>query len=201
MPSKKTLNAENLAALGAARLAELLMEISTGDAVIKRRIRLELLDAAGPREVAHEIRKRLITIGKARGFVDWTKNAALAADLAIQREMIVNKVAPHDPATALDLMWRFMALAGSVFERCDDSNGRVGDVFRTACDDLCNIAAAASPDPVDVADRAFEALCANDYGEFDHLIEGLAPTLCRTRSRAPEGAHDRLWPHACVGRS
>jgi hypothetical protein len=42
MASKTALNAGNLEALGASRLAELLMEISKGDAAIKRRLRLEL---------------------------------------------------------------------------------------------------------------------------------------------------------------
>jgi hypothetical protein len=42
MASKKTLNARNLEALGARRLAVLLIEIGTGDAAAKRRLRLEL---------------------------------------------------------------------------------------------------------------------------------------------------------------
>jgi len=37
---KKTLNAKNLEALGAERLAELLIEISAGSAAAKRRLRL-----------------------------------------------------------------------------------------------------------------------------------------------------------------
>ena len=46
--SKKTLNHANLAALGADRLAHLLMEVSTGSADIKRRLRLELSHNLGP---------------------------------------------------------------------------------------------------------------------------------------------------------
>ncbi len=42
MASPKTLNATNLSALGAARLAELLLELAQGDAAMKRRLRLEL---------------------------------------------------------------------------------------------------------------------------------------------------------------
>jgi hypothetical protein len=42
MPSEKTLNAKNLAALGAKRLADLLLEVTAGDAAAKRRLRLEL---------------------------------------------------------------------------------------------------------------------------------------------------------------
>lgn len=111
MASKITLNAKNLEALGAARLAELLIEISTGDAAIKRRLRLELAGAASPAEAAREIRKRLATIAKARSFVDWQKHGAFIADLEAQRRAILDTVAKTDPAEALDLMWRFMALA------------------------------------------------------------------------------------------
>ena len=42
MATKTTLNAKNLEALGTRRLAELLIEISTGSAAHKRRLRLEL---------------------------------------------------------------------------------------------------------------------------------------------------------------
>jgi hypothetical protein len=180
MASKKTLNAKNLEALGAERLAELLLEISGGDAALKRRLRLELAGAAGPAEVAREVRKRLATLAKARSFVDWHRQAAFVADLDTQREAIVTRVAKGDPTEALDLMWRFMVLAGPCYERCDDSNGRVGDVFRTACDDLGPLATAARPDPANLADRTFDALCENDYGQFDDLIESLAPALGMT---------------------
>lgn len=51
MASNKTLNAKNLEALGAARLAELLIEVSIGNAAAKRRVRLELAGAQSPGEV------------------------------------------------------------------------------------------------------------------------------------------------------
>lgn len=50
MAPKNTPNAQNLEALGAKRLAELLIEISSGDAAAKRRLRLALADTAGPPE-------------------------------------------------------------------------------------------------------------------------------------------------------
>jgi hypothetical protein len=177
MASKKTLNAKNLEALGAERLSALLIEISTGNAAAKRRLRLELAGAQSPAEVGREVRKRLTTIARSRSFVDWQKRKALVEDLDMQRRAIVENVAKHDPGDALDLMWRFMALASSVFERCDDGSGTVGDVFRSACGDLGGIAEAASADPITLADRAFQALNANDYGQFDGLIETLTPAL------------------------
>ncbi len=126
MSSKKTLNAKNLEDLGAERLAELLIEISSGNAASKRRLRLELAGTLSPAEVAREVRKRLSTIARTRSFVDWQNQKALVEDLETQRRAIVDQVGRADPAEALDLMWRFLELANRVFERCDDSK-RDGD--------------------------------------------------------------------------
>ena len=70
MASKKTLNAKNLEALGAQRLAELLIDLGTANAAVKRRIRL-VAGAQSPGEVANEVRKRLTTIARSRSFIDW----------------------------------------------------------------------------------------------------------------------------------
>jgi hypothetical protein len=177
MASKQTLNAANLATLGAGRLAELLIEISNGNAAAKRLLRLELAGAEGPALLAKEIRKRLATIARSRGFVDWHNQKALVTDLDAQRRAIVDQVARRMPAEGLELMWRFLDLAGSVFRRCDDSNGTVVGIFRTAVADLGKIAQSASPDPKQLADRAFETLTQDDYGQCNDLIQVLAPAL------------------------
>lgn len=177
MASKKTLNAENLEALGARRLAELLMDIAEGNAATKRRLRLELTAREAPETMAAEVRKRLAQIARARSFADWRKVRDLAADLEAQRRAIVDQIAKRDPAEALDLMWRFMDLTEAVHERCDDSNGEIGDVFHNACRDLGPLTQAAKPDPVALADRVFTALNENGYGQYDHLIELLSPSL------------------------
>ena len=101
MASSKTLTAKNLEALGAARLAELLIEVSSGDADLKRRIRLELAGASGSAEVAREVRKRLTTLEKSRSFLEWNKIKAFAADLETQVNAIVNVIARSDAGEAL----------------------------------------------------------------------------------------------------
>jgi len=53
----------------------------------------------------------------------------------------------------------------------------VGDVFRAACQDLGTIAAKAKPNPVNLADRVFAAVQANDYGVFDGLVTVMLPAL------------------------
>lgn len=181
MASKTTLNARNLEALGATRLAELLIELSTGDAAAKRRLRLELAGMTGTEDVARQIRKRLTTIAQSRSYVDWQKRKALVKDLDTQRRAITEHVAKDDPAEALELMWRFLGLASSVFERCDDSSGTVSAVFEQAVTDLGEIATAAQPEPARLADEVFQALTDNGYGQYDDLIGVLAPAL------GPEG--------------
>ena len=166
MASNRTLNASNLEALGAARLAALLMEISEGNAAAKRRLRLELAGARSPAELLKEIRKRLATIARSRSFVDSQSRQVMVDDLEAQRRAIADHVAKSMPAEGLDLMWRFLDLAGPVLGRCDDSNGTISDIFQTAVGDLGEIAGSARTDPNQLGDQVFNALMRNDYGQF-----------------------------------
>ncbi|WP_375429656.1 DUF6880 family protein [uncultured Sphingomonas sp.] len=177
MASIKTLNAKNLETLGSKRLAALLMEVATGNAGIKRQLRLALAGEAGPADAAREIAKRLATIAKARSLIDWHKVKPLAADLAAQHGAIMNLVAPHDPGAALDLLWRLAACAEPVFARSDDGSGRLADVFRAAVKDFGPVANAARIDPAVLAERAFEAVQDDGYGTYDGLVDTLAPAL------------------------
>ena len=177
MASKKTVNLENLAALGSQRLATIILELSEGDAEIKRRLRLELAAEVGGDAIAAEIGKRLTALRTARSFIGWEKSRDFAKDLDTQRMMIADRVTQTRPDLALDLIWRFMDLADPVLGRVDDSNGNIGDVFRAACANLCEIAAKATPNPVHLADRVFDALLANDYGVFDDIVESILPVL------------------------
>lgn len=177
MAAKKSLTAKNLEVLGVERLAALLIEISEGDAIIKRRLRLELAGQESPREVGKAIRKRLAAIERSRSFVDWQNRRPLVDDLDMQHRAIVDPLAKADPAEALDLMWRFLALENGIFDRCDDSSGIVSGVFHGAVASLGRIAEAAQADPRDLAERALQALLQNGYGQYDALIAALKPAL------------------------
>jgi hypothetical protein len=180
MPSETTLNAKNLAALGAERLAELLLDVTAGNAAAKRRLRRELASRGGG-DVTGAIRKRLVSIAKSRSFVDGRKVREVAHDLDAQREGIAAHVAAASPREAFDLLWRMLEMAPSIYERCDDGNGSIGSVIASAWDDLGAIAAQPGQ-PVDaLADRVFAAVCTNDYGQFDGLISLMA------RPRGPDG--------------
>ena len=177
MASKTTLNAKNLETLGAARLADLLIEISTGSAVAKRRLRLELAGAQSPKEAGRAVAKRLTSIARARSFVNWQNRKPLVTDLQSQLRAIKEQIAPTDPAGALALAWRFMQVATPLFERCDDSSGIVIGVFHDGCALLGEIALAAGAQPELLADAVVEALRDNGYGQYDGLIAILTPAL------------------------
>ncbi|MCY4405116.1 MAG: hypothetical protein OXC15_02010 [Rhodospirillaceae bacterium] len=177
MATKRTLNAANLEAVGARRLAELLVGIASGNRAARRRLRLELAAVEGPEALADEIRERLATIGRSRALLDWRKRRELAADLEIHRETIAERVAEVDAAEALELMWRLTELANPTRERCEDYEQMVIAVFRAAVADLGEIARAAGADPLRLADRAFEAATRNRHGQYNELIAVLAPAL------------------------
>ncbi|ARM90504.1 hypothetical protein RHEC894_CH04267 [Rhizobium sp. CIAT894] len=177
MAAKTTLNAKNLEALGAQRLAELLIEISTGSAAHKRRLRMELAGNHGSAEVAREVRKRLASIARARSFIEWHKVKAVNADLETQRSTIVTVVAADDPKEAFDLIWQFLAVAHTIFERSSSGDSVFIETFHQACADAGVIASAASIGVDILADKVFDALQDNDHGQYDPLIAEMVPAL------------------------
>jgi hypothetical protein len=179
MAAKKTVSVatDNLVRLGAERLAGILLDLAGEQPGIKRRLRFELAGEAGGEMIAAEMNKRITTLRSARSFVDWQRRADFVRDLDLTRTTIVERVGQSRPDLALDLIWRFMALAEPVLNRVDDSNGSVGAVFHAACEDLGALAVKARPDPVVLAEHVFAAVMKNDYGEFDGLIPAIFPAL------------------------
>ncbi|EJB04990.1 hypothetical protein Rleg9DRAFT_3854 [Rhizobium leguminosarum bv. trifolii WSM597] len=177
MAAKTTLNAKNLETLGAQRLAELLIEISTGSAAHKRRLRMELAGDQGSAEVAREIRKRLASIARARTVIEWHKVKKINADLETQRSAIVTVVAADDPKEAFDLIWQFLAVADSIFHRSNSNDIAFTETFHQACADAAVIASSAGIDIDVLADKVFAALQDNDHGQYDPLIAEMVPVL------------------------
>lgn len=179
MAASPPLNARNLEKLGATALAELLIEVATGHATIKRRLRLALADLSGPEAIAAQIRKRLATVAKARSALDWRQLRALAADLATQHAAITGPLAAADPAGAHDLLWHFLTLADRLYARTDDGGGRLHDLFAAAAADLAPLAQAARVTPAALIDRMVDALTGPQHGQHDGLVAVLAPLIGR----------------------
>ncbi|SIO39118.1 hypothetical protein SAMN05444722_1841 [Rhodovulum sp. ES.010] len=175
--ARKTLNKENLAALGAETLADLLLEVTRGNRARQQRLRLELSARAGPMDVARDIRKRFAQLRRASGFISWQRQRAFARELSDLVDLIATRVAPDAPGEAFDLLWTFLQLAPNIHERTDDSNGVIGGVMDDAMAAIADLAPRLDLDPGALADRIFEALRDNGYGEFDGAIPALAEAL------------------------
>ncbi|MDT8329184.1 MAG: hypothetical protein RQ750_17750 [Roseovarius sp.] len=175
--SKKTLNQANLEKLGAEKLAALVMDLVQGSAPLQRRARMELSAAQGPREVAADLRKRFASLRRSTSFVDWRKQRALVKDLEGLLAMIETTIAPHDANDAFELLWSFLQLAPSIYERTDDSNGTVGGVMSDAVALIAQISPAISKDQTALAERILDAVADAGYGEFDGIIPATAEAL------------------------
>lgn len=179
MASKTTLNAKNLEALGATHLAELLMDISEGNANAKRRLRLELAGSESPGKLTNEIRKRLMAIGAATANVGWRSLKGFRGDLNTQRRLIAEQVLTASPQDAADLMWQFIALGDAVIERTSDASGGVVEIFQEACQNISTIVAADKPDIEPLLRHIALSQIHNTYGQNDQIIALLATNLDR----------------------
>ena len=66
MASKNTINLDNLASLGADRLAAILVQLADDNADVKRHLRLELAAQMGGETIAAEIGRRITAVRSAR---------------------------------------------------------------------------------------------------------------------------------------
>ncbi|MDP1598893.1 DUF6880 family protein [Phenylobacterium sp.] len=175
--SRKTLNTPNLIALGAERLAAVLMDVADGDPSLKRRLRMELASEVGADHLATEIAKRLTAIEDRRSRVHWRSYKAFARDLELQRSMIVGPLAEKDPALALQFLWRFLAMAEGLFSLVDDGRGQIEEAFRAGVAAAGDIAARAHPEPVAMADQVVALLAADSEQILGDLVSSLIPAL------------------------
>jgi hypothetical protein len=184
MPTKKAgsraqvLSVEALERLGARRLAELLMGQADGDPAVARSLRLALAEMEGKGRLGAEVEKRLRTIGRSRGFIEWDKVRLLARELDGLRETIAGPLAASDPHAAVAQMRHFLDLASGVFERSDDSSGMLGGVFREAGADLGRIwALLPGHDPIALAGELLALQDSDGYGVMDELLGAASPAL------------------------
>lgn len=169
---------EAIEALGPARLARLVLAQAERDAVFARAVRMELTAKNDSGALAHEIDKRLKTIRRSRGFVEWDKVGPLARELDQLRETILGPLAETSLSEAIGSMKLLLSLAEPVFERSDDSSGSLGAVFRQGGEDLGRLWAQADAPNVEQLAGAILMLIEGDgYGVFDELPDAASPAL------------------------
>ncbi len=175
--SRKTLNEPNLVALGAERLALVLMQSADEDPGLKRRLRLELAAAVGAEPLAAELEKRFATIETRRSRLHWRKYRAFVHELDVLRALIAEQLAEHDAGVALESMWRLLSLVRPVSHQSLDTKGEIAAVFLAAVADLASLIRKAKPDPDLVAGRIVETLQADVRETLGDLAGAVVPAL------------------------
>ena len=180
MTGNKAITPEGLKKLGPKRLAELLAEACKNDQPLRRKVEILLASKQGVDKLESAIAKRIATLARARGFVDWREVPTLAAELAALRDGIATELGAKDPQAATALLWRFLDLANSTLGRVDDSSGRIGDEFHWAADELGTILSRVPQlDRLALADQVHASLAKDGYGFIARIIasgaEGLGP--------------------------
>jgi hypothetical protein len=177
MATTRKITLEALTKLGARKLAELLLAEAAGNRQLKQALNLAISAKQGPIALGESLRKRLLTLANSSSMLSYERGRETIAELDHLRTTITETVGDKDPGLALELLWRFLELHPSIFERIDDSSGRVGSVFRAACDDLGPLAERAQVQPLALAATAFEKVTNNGYGIYDGLVMSLAAAL------------------------
>ena len=164
--SMKSERKQKLIDLGADVLADALLEIA-----IQSEAADDLIDLliATPMENVLRFKKRLASLKRSRRFIDWRESSGFAREL----EMLLQglKVGVTEPLLGIELIAAFYEIDKSVFERCDDSNGHVGDVFRYEAKDLFLEYACRCKNKKKIADILLKLNRKDDYGIRDTLID------------------------------
>jgi tetratricopeptide (TPR) repeat protein len=120
--------------------------------------------------------KKAVTAAKNRRTMFWRSQAP---DLAGMLDQALGqlKQSVHDPQAGVDALIDFYKRDAAIFERCDDSFGSVGDVFRMSAADLFVVYAKRCPDKDKVSQQILDVQEGDDYGVRDTLIDNASKYL------------------------
>ncbi len=176
---------DKLIALGPEKLADALLEMAGNydevDNLVDRLV-------ATPTEKVKRFKAKLNGLKRSRRFIDWKEAGSFARELEGLLADLEESV--EDGKTGVELVARFFECDRAVFERCDDSSGMVGDVFRYDANKLFTRFAAKCTDKKWLAKCIIKLLGSNDYGARDYLLESAAEFLPQKNLRK---LADQLW--------
>jgi len=157
---------QKLIDLGAERLAHALLEIAAlndaADDLVERLI-------ATPKENIQRFKKKLAGLKRSKRFIDWRGASGFARDLTMLLQDLKSGVS--DPLTGVEMVAAFYETDEDIFERCDDSGGAVGYVFRHDAKEVFGAYALRCADKPKVADIILNLNRKNGYGVRDALID------------------------------
>ncbi|MCT4608809.1 MAG: hypothetical protein N4A70_06340 [Pelagimonas sp.] len=181
MARKPALSLEKLSELSPEKLAQLVLEEAERNATFRRQVKAALAGKSGPAGIAKLIDRRLSGLERAKSFVEWDKARTFRNDLQSLVDTIRSELAPEAPHLAIDRLIRFIATHEQVFERVDDSSGRVQDVYYLAISEVGTLSdklnaedASLLPDKIVVrlGETTHGYLCDIANAVIPHLPEG-----------------------------
>jgi len=110
----------------------------------------------------NSFKTRLAALKRSKRFLFRGESGALARELEDMLEELKREVS--EPRAGLDALAAFFKADKAVFERCDDSNGYVGDVFREIAPELFSFYAKQYDDKKWLADLIFKLYADDDNG-------------------------------------
>lgn len=125
--------------------------------------------------VDKELKARLSALKRSRRFVRWGESAALARELRELLQQIEAEV--EDAKAGCTLVADFYTTDRSVFDRCDDSSGHVGDIYRYDACELFVSYAKRCTDKSWIAKLLLKTSLKDDYGVRDALVKSAVDFL------------------------
>ncbi|HDL85814.1 MAG TPA: hypothetical protein ENH11_05775 [Candidatus Acetothermia bacterium] len=156
---------ERLIKLGAPRLADALIYISSYTKGGTEYVQAMLLT---PDEAEKRFKSKLSGLKRRRKYVGWNE----AQDFALELKLIIASLREGmpKPKRGLQLVADFFSLDGRILDRCDDSSGEIGYVFRFDARNLFISYASRCSDKRFVSDLLLKLYEHDDYGVRTELV-------------------------------
>ena len=163
---------QRLIDLGAEALADALLDLADRYAAVDDLVERMI---ATPKGSVKQFNSKLAGLKRARRFIDWRESSSFARELQDLLQDLQAGV--DDPRLGAELVVAFYETDQKTFERCDDSNGSVGDVYRHHAKELFLDYACRCADKDWLRDLLLRLMQQDDYGVRDALIHGAAKFL------------------------
>ncbi|MBL4763550.1 MAG: hypothetical protein JKY93_12740 [Gammaproteobacteria bacterium] len=133
--------------------------------------------SSDPKKLAAVFKKSIASLNRRKAFVPYGESSRLAFEIGQLASEIFEQLLPLSPDAAIDALEKLIATGVNSIERCDDSDGCVGDAYQDMV--VLWLQAAAKTDKSHRywigKIKAFQAR--NDYGLFDRLLPNLGLLL------------------------
>jgi hypothetical protein len=136
MVRKPAVTLDSLAALGAEKLARIVLQEACENSAFKRRVDACLAAAKGPHALAASVDRKLLSLEKTKGQIGFGKARAFAADLNVTVRIIVDELGSTSPADAVTSLLRFVGTHECTSLRTDDEDGRLVGIYENAANAL-----------------------------------------------------------------